>query len=89
MKTSEILARAADEIEVKGWCKHVMYLKGRMCALGAIYAVRRGTDDEAATYLREVLDIRYVSAWNDRQLSRIPVIQALRDASSAAAFDGK
>ncbi len=95
MTTADVLRRAADVIEERGWTRGQMEDRnGRVCAVGALRVVCLGSP-EASPYLisREYLsvydrlcahlDVPSLDEWNDHQPSQQYVVAAFREAAAA------
>lgn len=88
-EVADTLERAAILLEQKGWCRGQYKDGDRHCALGAIEAVTRTYEGEAAAIsaLGAELALKYgpsddnVAIWNDSQSDKRKVTRAMRRAA--------
>lgn len=94
---AELLEKAAEIIEIRGWCRGDLTKAGRVCAYGALNAAVFGTPGwwpaEVTTRQRELLSdaeealgqaimpAKYIDGWNDSQKSRKPIVAAFHQAA--------
>lgn len=89
----EVLTRAADLLEEKGWCQHYpVDMEGRMCAVGAIRAASEGQEQgyfasrvavKAQQAVEKAIGGDFISRWNDRpERTKDEVIALFRTVAS-------
>lgn len=91
MTVQEILLKAADVIESRGWTREAFSHRGRVCVLGAIGVVAHNDPDWPGTIIEHDAAVKrledylgeWPAIWNDEQKSRAPVIAALREAAES------
>lgn len=76
MNVGEVLTRAADLLEEKGWCQNYpVDMEGRMCAVGAIRQASEGQEQgyfasraavKAQQAVEKAIGGEFISRWNDR-----------------------
>lgn len=88
MRTSEVLEKAAEEIERSGWNQGSFYRGTSCCLLGAIGRVTKNdiaSEDSAIAAFVMLSGIGHPSKWNDApERTAAEVIAALRAAAAQA-----
>jgi hypothetical protein len=90
--TAKILNKAADLIDLHGWCQGEMQSnQGCYCVLGAINAVTRTPlRDPARDAVREEIFGASISSWNDQKGRTVDqVTTTLRNAARTAEEDDR
>jgi hypothetical protein len=86
-------ARALIE---RGWCRGEYEKRNGVCAYGAVQQVVNGDPSDCAVsplsramlkYVLEAADTHALLAWNDRQKTKKPVIDAFKRAAELARAD--